>query len=105
MLKSKMAASSARSGGNSNSTGSRVLFHLSESSNKSPEPLLDGPATSEHILALLPFKLPASGKYDATLDSFVTTTPTMHFRAAKALFDVIMHKAYFREQRSSLPWG
>ena len=47
---------------------------LPEGSNKSPEPLLDGPATSEHML--------------------VTTTPTMHVRAAKALFDVIMHKVY-----------
>ena len=39
-------------------------------------------------------KFSASGKYDAILDSFVTTTPTMHVRAAKALFDVIMHKVY-----------
>ena len=66
----------------------------SESSNKSTEPLLDGPATSGHISALLPFKFPALGEYDAILDSFVTTTPTMHVRAAKALFDVIMHKVY-----------
>ena len=88
-LKSKMAASSASSG--DNSTGS-VLFDLSDS-NKLPEPLLDGPATSEHMLALLPFKIPASGKYDAILDSFVTTTPTMHVRAAKSLFDVTMHKS------------
>ena len=73
--KSKMAASGASSGGNSKSTGSRVLVVLSESSNKSPEPLLDGPATSEQLSALLPLKFPASGKYDAILDSFVTTTP------------------------------
>ena len=38
----------------------------------------------------------ASGKYGVILDSFVTTTPTMHVRAAKALFDVIMHKLYCR---------
>ena len=44
-LKSKMVASSASSGGNSKIIAS---FDLSESSNKSPEPLLDGPATSEH---------------------------------------------------------
>ena len=57
--KSKLAASSASSGGNSKII---VSFDLSESSNKSPEPLLDGPATSEHMSALLPFKFPASGK-------------------------------------------
>ena len=66
-------------------------LELSESSSKSPEPLLDGLAISEHMSALLPFKFPALGKYDAILDSFVTTTPTMHVRAAKAFFDVIMH--------------
>ena len=63
-----------------------VLFDLSESSNKSPEPLFDGPAMSEHMSALLPFKFLTSGKYDAILDSFVTTTTTMHVR--------IMHKVY-----------
>ena len=61
-------------------------------SNKSAEPLLGGPATSEHMSALLPFKFTVSEKYDAILDSFVTTTTTMHVRAAKALFDLIMHK-------------
>ena len=70
---------------------------LSESSNKSLEPLLDGPSTFEHMSALLLFKFPASGKYDAILDSFVTTAPTMHVRAAKALFDVIMHKVKGRK--------
>ena len=44
--------------------------------------------------ALLRFKFPASEKYDAILDSFVTTTPTMHVRATKASFDVIMHKVH-----------
>ena len=70
--------------------------------NKFPEPLLDGPATSEHMSALLALKFPASGNYDAILDSLVTTTPTMHVRAAKALFDVIMNKIYFslKEQNS-----
>ena len=71
-----------------------VLFDLSQNLKKSPEPLLDFRATSEHMSALLPFKFPVSRKYDAILDSFVTTTPTMHVRAAKALFDDIMHKVY-----------
>ena len=70
-----------------------ILSTGSESSNKSPELLLDGLVTSEHMSALLPFKFP--GKYDAILDSFVTTTPTMHVRAAKPLFDVIMHKVCY----------
>ena len=68
-------------------------LELKESSNESPAPLLDGPTTSEHMSALLSFKFPASGKYDAILDSIVTTTPTMHDDAAKTLFDVIMQKA------------
>ena len=86
MLKSKMTASSARSGEIEKRTGS-------ESSNKSPEPLLDGPATSEHMSALLPFKFPTLGKY-VILDLFMTTTSTIHIRAAKALFGAIMHKVY-----------
>ena len=45
-LKSKMAASSASSGGNSKTI---VSFDLSENSNKSPSRLLDGPATSGHM--------------------------------------------------------
>ena len=49
-LKSKMAASNASSGGNSKII---LSFDLSESSNKSPEPLLDGPATSEHMSAFV----------------------------------------------------
>ena len=48
MLKSKMAVSSASSG---ESTKIIVSFDLSESSNESPKPLLDGPATSEHMSA------------------------------------------------------
>ena len=44
--------------------------------------------------ALVPFKFPDSGKYDAILDSFVTTTTTMHVRVAKALFYVITYKVY-----------
>ena len=90
-LKSKMVGSSASIGGNSKMV---VLFDLSESSNESSEPLLEGPATSEHMSVLLPFRFPASGKYNAILDSFVTTTTTPHVRAAKALFDVITHKVY-----------
>ncbi|CAH3171485.1 unnamed protein product [Porites lobata] len=81
-LKSKMAASCNSSGGNR------------KSSNKYPEPLLDRPATSEHLSAFLPFKFAASGKYNAILDSCMTTTTTMHVQAAKALFYVIMHKVY-----------
>ena len=45
-LISKMAASSASHGGNSKII---VSFDLSESSNKLPKLLLDGPATSEHV--------------------------------------------------------
>ena len=70
-------------------------FYLSYlKANKSPEPLVDGQATSEHMTALLSFKFPASGKYDGILNVFVTTTPTVRVRAVKALFDVIMHKVY-----------
>ena len=47
MLKSKKVAGSATSGG---------TFDLFESSNKLQEPLLDGPAISEHMSALLLFK-------------------------------------------------
>ena len=65
-LKSKMAASCASSGGNKKRS---VVFDVSEGSNKYPEPLLDRPATSEHLSAFLPFKFPASGKYNAILDS------------------------------------
>ena len=85
-LKSKMAAS--RVWPYLEYSGS-VSSDLSDSSNKSSEPLLDVPTTSEDMSALLPFKCPP-----ALLDSFVTTTPTMHVRAAKALFDVIIHKVY-----------
>ena len=62
-----------------------VSFDLSESSNKLLELLLDGPATSEHMLALLPFKFPASRKY-AILNLFVTTTTTMHVEVQKRCF-------------------
>ncbi|CAH3044979.1 unnamed protein product [Porites evermanni] len=70
-LKSKMAASCASSGGNR------------KSSNKYSEPLLDRPAISEHLSAFLPFKFPASGKYNAILDSCVTATTTMHVRSSR----------------------
>ena len=98
-LKSKMAAGSTSSGRNSKSTGSRI-----ERSNKSPEPLIDGPTTSEHISALLPFRSPASGKYDAILNSCGTTTSTMHVRAAKALLYVVMHKVYCKEKAACISW-
>ena len=39
---------------------------------KSKEPLLDGPATSEHLSELLLIKFPTSEKHDAVLDSFAT---------------------------------
>ena len=90
-LKSKMAASSASSGGKGKII---VSFDLSESSNKLGKPLLNGPATWEHMSALLPFNFPTSGKYKGILDSLVTTTTTMHVWAAKALFYFIMHKVY-----------
>lgn len=54
----------------------RVL-DLSESSNKSPQLLLHSLATPEHMLALLSIKFPTLGKYNAILDSFMTTTLTM----------------------------
>ena len=42
-------------------------LELDPKSNKSPEPLLDGPVTSEHMSALLPFKFSASGKQNVLL--------------------------------------
>ena len=72
--KSKMGARSASSG-----EIVKVLdLDLSESSNKSPEPLLDGPDTSEYMPVLLLFEFSASGKNDTILDFFVTATSTMH---------------------------
>ena len=90
-LESKIGASSASSGGYSKMI---VSFDLSVSSNKSPEPLLDGPATSEHRSVFRPFKFLASEKHDDILDSFVTAAVTMFVRARKALFYVIMRKVY-----------
>ena len=84
MFKSKMVAFNAIRGNN--------FIWPSKSWNKSPEPPLDSPTTLEHMSALLLFKFPAFVKYGAILDSLMTTTHTMHIRAAKALFDVIMHK-------------
>ena len=66
MLKSKMAPGSTSSRGNSKSTGSMIYLKVQT---KSPKPLIDGSVTSEHMSALLPFKFPASGKYDATFNS------------------------------------
>ena len=83
-LKSKMAAVSTSSGGNSKRNKRK----------KTPASQIDGPATSENMSALLPFKFPASRKYDAILNSCVTTTTTMHVRAAKASLYVIMHNVY-----------
>ena len=40
-----------------------------------------------HII--MPFKFPASGKYAAILNLYVTSTNIMHDRSAKALFYVI----------------
>ena len=70
-LKSKMAASSA-------SSEKKVKIgdlDLSESSNKSPKPLLEGPATSEHVSVLLPFKISRLGEIRRHTELFVTTTP------------------------------
>ena len=78
MLKFKIAARRASSEGNSKRDSGSVLFRLPKSSNKLPELQLDGQALSEHMSALLPFKFPASGKYDAILDSFVNKTPTIN---------------------------
>ena len=92
-LKSKVAAGSVSSGGNSKSRGSMIYL---KALTKSLKPLLDGPAKTEHMSALyiLPFKIPASGSYDARLNSCLTTTITMHVRAAKSFFYVIMHEIY-----------
>ena len=54
-LKSKMAATD---GGATSGRSSKLLdLELDPKSNKSPEPLLDGLATSEHMSALLQDKL------------------------------------------------
>ena len=78
-----------------------LLFDLSESSHKSPELLLDGPATSVHMSALLPFKFPA------LLDLFVTTTSTMHVRRShKSIASRhynYMHKAYYPPKKKYPP--
>ena len=84
-LKSKMAVSSASSGRNSKIIASFDLSELKAqtycASRYSTLPLL--PATSGHMSALLLFEFTASGKYDATLDSFVATTITMHVRVLR----------------------
>ena len=66
-LKSKMATRNTSSGGGGEMVKVRSIWPIWKLK-KSPEPLLDGPATSEHMSAFLPFKFPASGKYDAILD-------------------------------------
>ena len=91
-LKPKMAAVSTRSGGYSKSIG--FMIHLKAPTNRPSHYIIDGPVTSEHMSALLPLKFSAPGKYDAILNSYVTTTTIMHVRPAKALFYVIMHKVY-----------
>ena len=53
---------------------------------KYPEPLPDGPATSEYVSAFVTFIFPSN----TILYLCVTTSTTMHVRAAKALFYVIM---------------
>ena len=74
-LKSKMVTGSACSGGNSKS--GRSMIYLKAQTNCLGS-ILNGAATSEHTSALLPFKIPTLGKYDAILDLCVTTTTTMH---------------------------
>ena len=78
-LKFKMASSSASGGGNSKSK--QYLTYLKLSSRKSPEP----PNPTRTHVSISAIKFPASGKYGAILDSCVTTTTTMHVRAAKEL--------------------
>ena len=83
-LKFKMAAGSTSSGGNRKSTGSMIYPKKKKKKKiETPEPLINRPATSEHMSALLPFKFPASGKYDAILNSCVTPTTKMPFELQK----------------------
>ena len=89
-LKSKMAAGCVRSEKHIKSTGS--MIYLKAQINRPRRYSTAQP--SEHMSALLPFKIPAPRKYDAILNSCVTTTTIMHVRATKALFYVIMHKVY-----------
>ena len=96
-LKSKMAAASVSSGTEHSVVGeiieirdlARARFKLNERYSTAQ------PRQNTCTSALLPFKFPASGKYDTILDLLATTTPTIHLRTAKALFDVIMHKVYY----------
>ena len=90
-LKSKMAPGSASSGGNSRLEQFYLTYLKAQTNRRTPT---QWPSTYIEHVSLLPFKFPASGNYDAMLDSFVTTTPTMDVQAVKALFDVIMHKVY-----------
>ena len=88
-LKTKMVASSTSSGENSKMI---VFFDLYEGSNKSLEPLLGGPATSE-MSALLPFKFLASGKYDATLDTGFVRDYNYHNARSRRESIVLRHYA------------
>ena len=97
-LKCKIAASSASSGGNSKSTESRPI---SESSNKSPELIIEGQAISEYMSALLPFKFPRFEEIRRHI-RFVrdVTTPTLHVRAMKKLFDIICIRSTFHAKKT-----
>ena len=44
----------------------------------------------QNTSALLLFKFPTLGKYDAILHLFMTTPPTMHVGAVNALYGIIM---------------
>ena len=90
-----MAAGSASSGGNSKGTGS--MIYLKAQTNR-PGSLLGRPVTSEHMSALMPFKFLVSGKYEATLNSCVITTTTVHVQAAKALFYALCISSSGRRQ-------
>ena len=90
-LKSKMAAGSASSGGNSKSAAS--VIYLKAQTNRPSRYSTAQPHTNtcQHYCHL---NFPLRRKSDAILNSCVTATTTMHVRAAKALFYVIMHKVY-----------
>ena len=67
-------------------------LELSESSNKSPEPLLDLPATSEHMSVLLP----AGGEIRRHI-GFVRdyNSHNAHLSRESMRFDVIMQKVHY----------
>ena len=57
---------------------SSVFTYLKAQTNRTRR--LSTAQSHQNTSTLLPFQFPASGKCEAILDSFVTTTPTMHVR-------------------------